>query len=255
MFSFLVPPSPSVPQTKENVVPSKDEYDKARISYLKRHPETTEEDFDMIKKEKGDLECLFLWGATPEDMNDAGIIARYDPDRINTPAGADIHQPSTEEKATEHPFHLPKVTIFPVSEPVVQMTPLRVETPLPTPPSLSLPIFTAFDAPNENVLKMPSPAPASAPAPAPAPAPPTSMLFIPSFFDLSQSHPQGREGTVMDHASQPSQLPQQQPSIFLPHFTLFNGAVPATLPSEDESKAPASTSLFLPAFFDMSPRR
>ena len=226
MFSFLVPQSVSVTPQKKNAIPTKDEYEKAVASYLSRHPETTEDDFDMIRKEKGDLECLFLWGATSEDLNDAGIIARYDPERTNP--GTDKNQPSMEEKK---------------SEPVVE-----------TQPSLSVPTFTAMDTPNEPVLKIPSNVP-----------PPAPMLFIPTFFDLSQPSPvievyppQGKEDITIGNASHPPPQPLQQPSMFLPNFTLFNETAPATLlqqTSDEESKAPASTSLFLPAFFDISPRR
>ena len=51
-------------------------YNEALISYLERHPSTTEEDIEIIKKEGGDLECLFLWGASEQDIADAEIIAK-----------------------------------------------------------------------------------------------------------------------------------------------------------------------------------
>ena len=51
-------------------------YNEALISYLERHPSTTDEDIETIKKEGGDLECLFLWGASEQDIADAEIIAK-----------------------------------------------------------------------------------------------------------------------------------------------------------------------------------
>ena len=242
MFSFLVPQAVAVvpQQQKKNAVPSIDDYNTAKSSYLSRHPETTEEDFALIRREGGDLECLLMWGATPEDMKDAGIIARYDPDQRNTPVSTDIHQPSTEEKATEQP----KIAF----EPVVPMTPLREQIPLPTPPSLALPTFIAMDSPHERVLNIPSNA-----VPSTKPAPPAPMLFIPSFFDLSLPPPVTEVYPPQIGNTPQPPPPSQQPSIFLPNFILFNETQKS---SEEESHTvPASTSLFLPAFFDISPRR
>ena len=134
MFSTFVNPFTDGAAANEQSEPEKHTppnrprtYNEALISYLERHPSTTEEDIEIIKKEGGDLECLFLWGASEQDIADAEIIAKgpsvtnlnNNPISTNNPKynknnnpSSSSDRPDAPETAGEAPSPQPKYQKF-----------------------------------------------------------------------------------------------------------------------------------------------
>ena len=142
-------PKSSVPRT----------YNDALRSYISRHPDTTDEDIETIKKEGGDLDQLFLWGVSEQDIADAEIIAGGAPsssspnnngeDDNTTPSGAGNNRGL--DPSSSGPTHPPTKE---------------------DPNGASLQNPTPSDKPRASSPR--SAAANPAPAPAPAASPPTS---------------------------------------------------------------------------------
>ena len=106
---FVPPPSKPPRKTDKN-------YGDALRSYRERHPDATDEDIELIKKEGGDLQSLFFWGVSPEDEEDAAIIAKHNPETgaDNETVITDLNKDGTpsNEKKNELPRQLFPFNVF-----------------------------------------------------------------------------------------------------------------------------------------------
>ena len=138
----MPPPLKPKKQTDKN-------YSDALRSYRERHPDATDEDIELIKKEGGDLESLFFWGVTPEDQEDAAIIAKENPDTgaDNQTVITDVNKDGTpsNERKNELPRQLFPFNVFegppssqstgPNEPPRQQSQPTNQQPPLQPPQS------------------------------------------------------------------------------------------------------------------------
>ena len=125
---FVPPPTkPQQPADKTK------KYGDALRSYRERHPDATDEDIELIKKEGGDLESLFFWGVTPEDAEDAAIIAKQNPETgaDNQTVITDLNHDGTpsNEKKNELPRQLFPFNVFEGSQPQQQSQPSNQPPP------------------------------------------------------------------------------------------------------------------------------